>query len=53
MLLLPSSSNDATDTRPLYHISVHMNCLMPSSYITIVRRGASESGQYVGEFEYV
>ncbi|TFY70288.1 hypothetical protein EVG20_g2722 [Dentipellis fragilis] len=51
MLLLPSSSHDTTDTRPLYHISVHMNCLMPSSYITIVRRGASEAGQYVGEFE--
>ncbi|KAA1471960.1 hypothetical protein DENSPDRAFT_929959 [Dentipellis sp. KUC8613] len=51
MLLLPSASNETADTRPLYHISVHLNCLMPSSFITIIRKGARDSGEYVGEFE--
>ncbi|KAA1471959.1 hypothetical protein DENSPDRAFT_838069 [Dentipellis sp. KUC8613] len=51
MLLLPSARNDAVDSRPLFHITVNLNCLMPSSYITVIRRGASESGEYVGEFE--
>ncbi|KAK7685466.1 hypothetical protein QCA50_011330 [Cerrena zonata] len=36
---------------PLYHISTHVNCFIPSSYITIVRRGDSESGRLVGQFE--
>lgn len=49
MLLLPPP--DAPDTRPQYHISVHMNCFIPTSYITVVRKGATENGQCVGEFE--
>ncbi|KAH8103143.1 hypothetical protein BXZ70DRAFT_774716 [Cristinia sonorae] len=36
---------------PLYHISNQMNCFIPSSYITIIRRGDSENGKYVGQFE--
>ncbi|TCD69542.1 hypothetical protein EIP91_007166 [Steccherinum ochraceum] len=36
---------------PLYHISTHLNCFIPSSYITVIRRGDSEAGQYVGQFE--
>ncbi|ETW77313.1 hypothetical protein HETIRDRAFT_421455 [Heterobasidion irregulare TC 32-1] len=49
MLLLPPP--DAPDTRPRYHISVHMNYFIPTSYITVVRKGATENGQCVGEFE--
>lgn len=49
MLLLPPP--DAADTRPQYHIAIHLNCFIPSSFITIVRRGATENGQHVGEFE--
>ncbi|KAK0458835.1 uncharacterized protein EV420DRAFT_1642555 [Desarmillaria tabescens] len=49
MLLLPPPS--APDTRPRYHISVSTNCFTPSSYITIVRKGASENGELIGEFE--
>lgn len=51
MLLLPPP--DVQDTRPLYHISVSMNCFIPSSYITTLRRGANEYGDLVAEFEYV
>ncbi|KAA1471962.1 hypothetical protein DENSPDRAFT_148670 [Dentipellis sp. KUC8613] len=49
MLLLPAAT--AAESRPLYHISVHQNCFNPTSYATVLRRGASEQGQYVGEFE--
>ncbi|THH14832.1 hypothetical protein EW146_g5557 [Bondarzewia mesenterica] len=49
MLLLPPAT--AADTRPQYYIAVHMNCFVPTSFITIIRRGASDNGQYVGEFE--
>ncbi|TFY75409.1 hypothetical protein EWM64_g8602 [Hericium alpestre] len=49
MLLLPPP--DASDTRPKYHISVILNCFMPASFITTVRRGASETGKVVGEIE--
>ncbi|CAL1698874.1 unnamed protein product [Somion occarium] len=36
---------------PLYHISTYMNCFIPSSYITVIRRGDSEAGDFVGQFE--
>ena len=51
MLLLPPPQ--AVDSRSLYYISVHMNLFKPQSYITVIRRGASERGPYVGEFECV
>jgi hypothetical protein len=49
MLLVPPPSSP--DTRPLYHISVHLNCFMPFSFITSVRRGGNQDGEFVGEFE--
>ncbi|GJE99004.1 hypothetical protein PsYK624_152420 [Phanerochaete sordida] len=49
MLLLPSASD--SDSRPLYHISVELSCFSPASHITVVRRGSSENGLYVGEFQ--
>ncbi|KAI0078595.1 hypothetical protein K474DRAFT_1706324 [Panus rudis PR-1116 ss-1] len=36
---------------PLYHISVHMNCFVPSSYITKIHEGDSETGTLIGQFE--
>jgi len=36
---------------PMYHISTYTNCFVPSSYITVIRRGDSESGALVGQFE--
>ena len=33
-----------------YHISVHMNCFCPSSFVTVVRRGKID-GEFVGSFE--
>lgn len=54
MLLLPSRDADPTLT-PMYHISVtlNLNPFVPLSYVTTVRRGRDESGELVGEFEYV
>ncbi|KAJ7349324.1 hypothetical protein DFH08DRAFT_141907 [Mycena albidolilacea] len=49
LLLLPPPG--AQNTRPQYHISVALNCMNPFSFITTVRRGASDTGPYVGEFE--
>ncbi|KAK0233643.1 hypothetical protein IW262DRAFT_1331664 [Armillaria fumosa] len=49
MILIPSPN--APDTRPKYHISVRMNCFIPSSYITTIRRGATQEGAIVGDFE--
>ncbi|EIM81989.1 uncharacterized protein STEHIDRAFT_161341 [Stereum hirsutum FP-91666 SS1] len=49
ILVLPSS--DAADTRPLYRISVNSNCFIPSSYVTTIRRGGSEDGEFAGDFE--
>ena len=49
MLVIPPS--ESQDNRPVYHITVEMNCLRPTSYITVIRRGASDRGHYVGEFE--
>lgn len=51
MLLLPPP--EAQDTRPVYHISLAVNCFIPSMYVTTLRRGASEFGKYVAEFECV
>ena len=41
-----------TSSRMQYHISVHMNCFCPSSYITVVRRWQVD-GKLIGSFEYV
>ncbi|KAK0208771.1 hypothetical protein DFS33DRAFT_472994 [Desarmillaria ectypa] len=49
MILIPP--HDAPDTRPKYHISVRLNCFIPSSYITTIRRGATQEGAMVGDFE--
>ena len=49
MLILPPA--EQADSRPLYHITVEMNCLKPASFVTVLRRGSSERGPYVGEFE--
>lgn len=51
MVLLPSEST--SHAHPLYHISVDQHCFHPGSYITTIRRGDSESGTFVGDFEYV
>ncbi|KAF9453603.1 hypothetical protein P691DRAFT_658346 [Macrolepiota fuliginosa MF-IS2] len=51
MILLPPA--DAPDTRPVYHITVSMNCFVPNCYITTIRRGGTEQGEYVGDFEWV
>lgn len=39
------------EPQPPYYISVNMNCFTPSSYVTVIRRGAWE-GEVVGDFEY-
>ncbi|KAF9041741.1 hypothetical protein BDZ89DRAFT_1034833 [Hymenopellis radicata] len=49
MLLIPSAASP--DTRPKYHISVRMNCFIPSSFITTVRAGATNEGSVIGDFE--
>ncbi|OCH85477.1 hypothetical protein OBBRIDRAFT_838924 [Obba rivulosa] len=41
----------ADDPEPHYHISVHLNCFIPSSYITVLRKGGSEEGEVLGSFE--
>lgn len=56
MLVLPPSGSDAAvnsdlSVNALYRISVNSNCFMPSSYITTIRRGGSEDGEFVGDFE--
>ncbi|GJE98176.1 hypothetical protein PsYK624_143980 [Phanerochaete sordida] len=50
MQLLPPP--EAPNNHSLYHISVRMNVFKPGSYVSVVRRGETESGPYVGEFEY-
>ena len=50
MLLVPPAS---AGPRPHYHVSVHLDCFNPTSYSTVLRRGESEAGQYVGEFKCV
>lgn len=49
MLLIPEANSP--DSRPLYHISVFLNCFNPTSATTVVRRGATEDGKIVGQFE--
>ncbi|TFK99676.1 hypothetical protein BDV98DRAFT_605845 [Pterulicium gracile] len=34
-----------------YNIAAQMNCFIPGTYTTIVRRGEDESGEVVGDFE--
>ncbi|KAH9926854.1 hypothetical protein B0H21DRAFT_763903 [Amylocystis lapponica] len=46
--MLLASRDSAT---PLYHISVHMNCFVPTSYITIICRGGTPDGEPVASFE--
>ncbi|CDO71057.1 hypothetical protein BN946_scf184844.g61 [Trametes cinnabarina] len=45
MVAYPSSTG-ATQ----YHISVHLNCFMPSSYVTVIRR-SHERGDFISSFE--
>jgi hypothetical protein len=49
MLLIPPPT--APDPRPKYRISVRINCFTPTSHITTIRRGDSEDGELVGDFE--
>ncbi|KAL0959287.1 hypothetical protein HGRIS_014553 [Hohenbuehelia grisea] len=49
MILVPPA--DEPDSRPKYHISVSMNCFVPSSFITTIRRGGTEEGEFVSDFE--
>lgn len=51
MIIAPPPT--APDATPRYHISVSLNCFIPSSFITTIRRGSTEYGEYVGDFEYV
>ncbi|KAI0754122.1 hypothetical protein C8Q80DRAFT_346881 [Daedaleopsis nitida] len=39
-----------SSTRVQYHISVHLNCFVPTSSVTVVRH-ASVDGEFVGSFE--
>ncbi|KAI0659923.1 hypothetical protein C8Q70DRAFT_982634 [Cubamyces menziesii] len=52
MFLLPPRDVDATLT-PVYNISValNLNPFAPLSYVTTVRRGIDDDGDFVGEFE--
>ncbi|KAF9041414.1 hypothetical protein BJ165DRAFT_1530141 [Panaeolus papilionaceus] len=49
MLLIPPA--ESQDTRPQYHISVNMNCFVPTSFITTIHRGAIAYGRAVAAFE--
>ncbi|KAH8097035.1 hypothetical protein BXZ70DRAFT_944003 [Cristinia sonorae] len=48
MILVPPSS--MMDTRPLYYISFKEDFFLPGNLITTIRRGGSENGKFVGEF---
>ncbi|KAF8998487.1 hypothetical protein BDQ17DRAFT_1361852 [Cyathus striatus] len=48
-LIQPSSAG--MNPRSIYRVSVSMNCFMPSSYITTLRKIENETEKYVGEFE--
>lgn len=53
MLLIPSISDPSArdpNVRSLYHISIRMNCFLPSSLLTIIRRG-NEHGEIISDFE--
>ncbi|KAL0959275.1 hypothetical protein HGRIS_014546 [Hohenbuehelia grisea] len=49
MILVPPEVEP--DSRPKYHISVSMDCFIPSLYITTIRRGGTEDGEVVGDFQ--
>ncbi|TFK75650.1 hypothetical protein BDN72DRAFT_448732 [Pluteus cervinus] len=49
-LLLPPES--APNTRPVYHIRTTQNTFAPLSHRTVVHRGSSEQGEFIGEFEF-
>ncbi|KAF8998488.1 hypothetical protein BDQ17DRAFT_1361853 [Cyathus striatus] len=49
MVLLPPAY--ALDTRPIYHVSVAMNCFNPLVHTTTIKRGGVENGGNVGHFE--
>ncbi|OBZ65562.1 hypothetical protein A0H81_14432 [Grifola frondosa] len=52
MYLLPPRDVDR-DRVPIYYISValNLNPFVPLSYVTTIRRGIDEDGEFVGEFE--
>ena len=52
MFLLPPRDVDPTLT-PVYNISVSLNLnpFVPLSYVTTIRRGIDDDGEFVGEFE--
>ncbi|KIP03603.1 hypothetical protein PHLGIDRAFT_121445 [Phlebiopsis gigantea 11061_1 CR5-6] len=52
LVLLPAAAHGGGGL-PKYHVSVEMNCLRQSSHITVIRRGETGRGPYVGEFERV
>jgi len=47
--LVVSSSDE--DSASKYHISIAMDCFIPSSYITTVRSGCTDYGAFVAQFE--
>ncbi|PBK99075.1 hypothetical protein ARMGADRAFT_1007695 [Armillaria gallica] len=49
LILIPPP--ESPDSRPLYHISVNNNVFNTMSHTTIIHRGPTEDGPYVGEFE--
>ncbi|KAK0497337.1 hypothetical protein EDD18DRAFT_150514 [Armillaria luteobubalina] len=49
LILVPPP--ESPDSRPLYHISVNNDVFNTMSHTTIIRRGATEDGPYVGEFD--
>ncbi|KAI0693532.1 hypothetical protein C8T65DRAFT_667952 [Cerioporus squamosus] len=46
----PGEGERTGRTSAQYHISVHMNCFCPSSFVTVIRRGTVD-GEFVGSFE--
>ncbi|TCD60693.1 hypothetical protein EIP91_009660 [Steccherinum ochraceum] len=50
MVLVPPSTAINRDTRPLYHISWREDYWLAGNNITTIRRGGSENGQFVAEF---
>ncbi|KAK0189195.1 hypothetical protein F5146DRAFT_1003140 [Armillaria mellea] len=49
LILVPPP--ESPDSRPLYHISVNNNVFNTMSHTTVIHRGPTEDGPYVGEFE--
>jgi len=47
-LVIPPA--EAEDSRPLYNISITLNCFFPATYTTTVRRGAHENGEEIGDY---